>query len=147
MDEYIKREDAVKALEEHILFHTISMHGSIELVNEYRWGVEGAINTLYYVPNADVVPKSEVAILTAKLYASEYANECLRLEFEKYKGVEKIIDDNMPKMIKVALKNAKAEVAREIFEEADQIFMATCLSLETYKAWCELKKKYTEDKT
>ena len=37
-----------------------------------------------------------------------------------------------------------SEVAREIFEEADKIFMATCLSLETYKAWCELKKKYTE---
>ena len=37
-----------------------------------------------------------------------------------------------------------AEVASEIFEEADKIFMATCLSLETYNAWCELKKKYTE---
>ena len=36
----------------------------------------------------------------------------------------------------------KSEVAREIFEEADKIFMATCLSLETYNAWCELKKKY-----
>ena len=42
--------------------------------------------------------------------------------------------------------NAKAfDVAREIFEEADKIFMATCLSLEAYNAWCELKKKYTED--
>ena len=39
----------------------------------------------------------------------------------------------------------RSEVAKEIFEEADKIFMETCLSLEAYKAWCELKKKYTED--
>ena len=37
-----------------------------------------------------------------------------------------------------------SEVARKIFEEADKIFMANCLSLETYGAWLELKKKYTE---
>jgi hypothetical protein len=37
------------------------------------------------------------------------------------------------------------DVAREIFEEADKIFMATCLSLETYKAWGELKKKYEKE--
>lgn len=42
--------------------------------------------------------------------------------------------------------NVERNVAREIFAEADKIFMATCLSLETYKAWCELKKKYTENK-
>ena len=35
-----------------------------------------------------------------------------------------------------------SDVAREIFEEADKIFMANCLSLETYGAWLELKKKY-----
>lgn len=37
-----------------------------------------------------------------------------------------------------------SEVASEIFEEADKIFMANCLNLETYGAWLELKKKYTE---
>ena len=37
------------------------------------------------------------------------------------------------------------DVAREIFEEADKIFMATCLSIETYKAWCDLKKKYESE--
>lgn len=39
----------------------------------------------------------------------------------------------------------QSDTAREIFEEADKIFMATCLSLETYKAWCELKKKYIQE--
>ena len=41
----------------------------------------------------------------------------------------------------------QSEIAEEIFAEADKIFMATCLSLETYKAWCELKKKYTKEQT
>ena len=37
-----------------------------------------------------------------------------------------------------------SEVAEEIFAEADKIFMDNCLSLESYGAWLELKKKYTE---
>lgn len=72
---------------------------------------------------ADVVPKSEV--------------DKLRTDFGKsVRRCEEIAIS--------AIQKAKTEVAREIFEEADKIFMANCLSLETYKAWCELKKKYTE---
>lgn len=41
------------------------------------------------------------------------------------------------------LAKAKTEVAREIFEEADKVFMANCLSLEAYTAWKNLKEKYT----
>jgi hypothetical protein len=43
--------------------------------------------------------------------------------------------------------DAKTEVAREIFEEIDPVFMSFCTSLEAYTAWKNLKKKYTEEKT
>lgn len=39
-----------------------------------------------------------------------------------------------------------SEVAREIIEEAEKIFMFTCSSLEAYTDWQKFKKKYTEDK-
>ena len=61
MDEYIKREDAMKALEEYRLSHTMSMHGDRELLMEFRDGVIGAMNAISFVPASDVVPKSEVA--------------------------------------------------------------------------------------
>ena len=67
-------------------------------------------------------------------------NEC---EFDRY-------DTCKATMLATALINdygyrKASEVAREIFEEADKIFMANCLSLETYGAWLELKKKHTEE--
>ncbi len=55
MDEYIKREDAMKALEEYRLSQTMSKHGEMELLMEYRDGVVGAMNALAFVPTADVV--------------------------------------------------------------------------------------------
>ena len=39
-----------------------------------------------------------------------------------------------------------SEVAREIIEEAEKIFMFTCSSLEAYTDWQNFKKKYTEGK-
>ena len=65
---------------------------------------------------------------------------CPRWSEEWYSGM---CADFLPSVLDL-FKRQKAEVAREIFEEADKIFMATCLSLETYKAWCGLKEKYTE---
>ena len=38
-----------------------------------------------------------------------------------------------------------SEVAREIIEEADKIFMATCVSLEAYTVWHNFKEKYIKD--
>ena len=55
MDEYIKREDAMKALDEYRLSHTMSMHGDLELLIEFRDGVIGAMNAIKDVPTADVV--------------------------------------------------------------------------------------------
>ena len=55
-------------------------------------------------------------------------------------GYRKIYDDHQRQCTCYALgcqmaEELKRKVAREIFEEAEKIFMATCLSLETYKAW------------
>lgn len=44
------------------------------------------------------------------------------------------------------LKKERAEVAREIFEAIEPVFMSFCLSLEAYTAWQNLKNKYTEGK-
>lgn len=67
MGEYIKREDAMKALDEYRLSHTMSMHGDMDLLMEFRDGVVGAMNALAFVPTADVVPKSEVEALQAQI--------------------------------------------------------------------------------
>lgn len=68
MAEYIKREDAMKALDKHRLSHTMSMHGDMEMLIEYRDGVIGAMNALAFVPTADVVPKSEVVRMLDEIY-------------------------------------------------------------------------------
>ncbi|MBO7273844.1 MAG: hypothetical protein J6V22_03210 [Clostridia bacterium] len=115
MAEYIKREDAMKALDEHRLSHTMSMHGDMEMLIEYRDGVIGAMNALAFVPAADVVPKSEVEMLQGALKAEERHNE-LTME-----------------MAQKALKNAKAEVAREIFEDIKcSILAMSTLALFSY---------------
>lgn len=93
----------------------------------------------YFVDTADVVPKSEVEVLQGALKAEEQHNE-LTME-----------------MAKKALANAKAEVAREIFEEIDKIFNDYKLSEHGLRLiqhrepsidqrYAELKKKYTEGK-
>lgn len=130
MDEYIKREDAMKALDEYRLSHTMSMHGDMELLMEFRDGVVGAMNALAFVPTANVVPKSEVEQLQKVL-----------AEYEETSG----------------LKQAKADVAMEIFEEIEMllglnsfegdIFTGKYFNVDLENDIAELKKKYTEDKT
>lgn len=60
MDEYIKRDEAEKALEEHRRSQKMSMFVNRDLLEEYCHGVVGAMNVLYFVPTADVVPRAEV---------------------------------------------------------------------------------------
>ena len=108
-------------------------------------------------PTADVVPKSEVAILTAQNMALEIAKNDLQHRLNTYIGVENILKDNMGELIKAAINGAKQEVAREIFEEIEEAlsenFHADCQMgdcIEDYYDEClrddiaELKKKYTE---
>jgi hypothetical protein len=56
--------------------------------------------------------------------------------------IERAID-NIP----TANVAPKTEVAREIFEEIEPVFMSFCTSLEAYTAWKKLKNKYTEGQT
>ena len=49
------------------------------------------------------------------------------------------------KLIYTAGYRKASEVAREIIEEAEKIFMFTCSSLEAYTDWQNFKKKYTEE--
>lgn len=108
----------------------------------------GVIKAVKEAPTADVVPKSEVAILTAQNMALENAKYELQHELNKYKGVENIIKDNMGKLISAAINGAKQEIAREIFEEIDTMIFGTILpndcAIISIAKLAELKKKYTE---
>ena len=100
-------------------------------------------------PTADVVPKSEVAILSARYAGLAIAKNELQFEFDTYKGANKILVDNMAELIKGAIDQAKQEVAREIFEEIDTLFErfyndAFYSSGDLGYDIAELKKKYTE---
>ena len=61
MAEYIDREYAKEMLDEYRISRTMSMYGDMDLLMEWRNGVECAMNKLNELPPADVVPKSEVA--------------------------------------------------------------------------------------
>ena len=127
----------------------VSGNGKIRLVY-----AEGSVKCSFFQNTADVVPKSEVEMLQGALKAEERHNE-LTME-----------------MAQKALKNAKAEVAKEIFEEItrkvyskipDKILPVTFGEMsrhldysdglnfgsrnayfDTLKIIAELKKKYTE---
>lgn len=76
------------------------------------------------LPTDDVVPKSEVE----------------RLENTYNRAIRKINNKTI-----TAIRNAKQEVAREIFEEIEKVVgYALCVDLTDWSAYTELKKKYTE---
>jgi signal recognition particle GTPase len=82
------------------------------------------------IPTADVVPKSEVERLEQIL--NSYA-----LQYGTVKDQQAVID------------KAKAEVAREIFEEIEEMLISSsllldCTMLIDTEMLAELKKKYTE---
>ena len=97
-------------------------------------------------PTADVVPKSEVAILSARYAGLAIAKDELQFEFDTYKGANKILDDNMAELIKGAIDQAKQEVAREIFEEIGELLRAwdwgELQGVSFREHLRELKKKY-----
>lgn len=86
----------------------------------------GVVSTIENYPTADVVPKSEVDKTIAE-WAYLHADVLNKLE------------------------NAKAEVAREIFEEIEKTFIDSaalpdCARFVDIDKIAELKNKYTEDK-
>ena len=103
------------------------------------------------LPTADVAPKSEVerleaevAVLTAERnnYQTWYFQTVT--EVGELKGAYANYEETS------GLKQAKVEVAREIFEEIDRIREETTagniMRLTFFERLAELKKKYTEQK-
>ncbi len=81
-------------------------------------------------PTADVAPRAEVERLTVELQAMRGAANSYKMHYE----------------------NAKAEVAREIFEEIDKYAKVVTKIAQDGKvvwespiSWAEIKKKYTEE--
>ena len=115
MDEYIKREDAIK----HLRGACIAKYPL-----SFSYGIFASADEIGKLPTADVVPKSEV----------EKLREINSLLTEAGQAWQKRYD------------NAKAEVAREIFEEIEKALEKnkfqglSCLLNE----FAELKKKYAE---
>lgn len=89
------------------------------------------------LPTADVVPKSEVDKWYHEYHAIKYA---LKQEKMYHRETEKLADKYF-----VELQTAKAEVAREIFEEIYE-YCFDQFGYIDYNALAELKKKYTVDK-
>lgn len=161
MAEYIEREALLSELQEEIDFET-SMY--TEEQNKYfNMGLKCAVRDVKSQPTADVVPKSEYdAAVSAVDYCTQ---EFLRLhddyqeakrEVEMLQGALKAEEQHNEltmEMAKKALANAKAEVAREIFEEIkicmknfeddDDGYLLKKCEFEFFMR--ELKKKYTEE--
>ena len=120
MDEYIKREDALKIIDNYST--AVTEDGKV---------VADAIRDIIAVitPTADVVPKSEVEKLKADVEVWK------QNRFNIYQKLE-------------CYKMTRAKVAREIFEEIEKhlIFNAYGIATISDKTFAELKKKYTEDK-
>ena len=123
MDEYIKREDALKALQNvrDIMAESMIRHRHVpdcvkSLCEEV---IDASKRVINRIPTADVVPKSESLPLDV--------HEAL-----KQRAVEK----------------AKADVAREIFAELETKAPWFCENQTAYEHFneelAELKKKYTE---
>ena len=129
-------------------------------------GISAAINEINRLPNADVVPKTEVEALQAEVerlqkHNTEFARKHYEDGYNTAKTEVEILqcalkaeerhNELTMEMAQKALKNAKADVAREIFEEIDGItdLFAKGLigELEMYDKLAELKKKYTEGET
>jgi hypothetical protein len=96
------------------------------------------------VLTADVVPKSEVADLQDALKCEKETNKHLS---DEYIALQKALDAYEETS---GLKHAKAEVAREIFEEIEKTFidsaaLPNCARFVDIDKIAELKKKYTEE--
>ena len=93
----------------------------------------GARKLMVDAPTADVVPRAE-----AENYKS-IAEHQQKLSIDRYFEI---------KQLKQELDRAKADVAREIFEELDKVIkehsQGYCCDWYLYELIAELKKKYTE---
>ena len=141
MDEYIKREDALKIIDNYST--AVTEDGKV---------VVDAIRDIVAVitPTADVAPKSEVDRL-------EYTLLGVMHSVDKWLDGDELEQDEVNRAITMRektlriIENAKSEVAREIFEEIEKYWIYSdtlpdCARLLDLDKIAELKKKYTEDK-
>jgi uncharacterized protein YukE len=120
--------------------------------------IHGGVKCDSFKPTADVVPKSEVEELKA-IIADHKANEerleelysNAKAEVEKEtKNWQELYADTVSKWekayeeLEIKLENAKAEVAREIFEEIKRIGGVNNGAFLYNTEIAELKKKYKE---
>jgi hypothetical protein len=95
---------------------------------------------------ADVVPKSEVERLTIELDAMRGAANTYKMHYENArKEIERLKDYNTGVAFKHYFDGRK-EVAREIFEEIDELLSSysSYYKMIDIEEYAELKKKYTE---
>ena len=98
-------------------------------------GFSEASRVIDRMPTADVVPKSEVEKLENEVERLTTILNSYALQYGTVADKQKVID------------KAKAEVAREIFEEIEKVVnYALCVDITDWSAYIELKKKYTEVK-
>jgi HPt (histidine-containing phosphotransfer) domain-containing protein len=162
MARYIDAE----ALTDHMLERYNELCEECGDYDHYTTGYGDAIDVIENAPTADVVPKSEVERLTinmnaygltAKRLAEE--NESLEIELENMRRnlgdaregwndaeceverLRKALDEYEETS---GLKQAKAEVAREIWEQIDVTWSERGCVSEFFENLAELKKKYTE---
>lgn len=120
MAEYIEREALIAEIQKNINTYWNEGSGGYYIA-------EDALNySVKTAPTADVVPKSEVE----------------RLQEE----IETLKDNN--EHLAVLLTEAKQEVAKEIFEEIESIFIDGCDYYHTMEIgdYAKLKKKYPGEK-
>ena len=96
MDEYIKREDALKA---------ITWNGLHEPSEVIHLTLLTAQKNIRKIPAADVVSRAELAIMSAQYAGCSIAKKELERDIE---------------ILKIVVKTLKTEVAREIFEEIEK---------------------------
>lgn len=123
-------------------------HDKLAKIDEYNWFSYNELDNVqdfceHFI--ADVVPKSEVEEL--KTIIKDYqANEerWQELYFDTVNKWEKAYEE-----LEIQLEKAKAEVAREIFEEIEhRAYGFGCCFVEmTRTTFDEIKKKYTESET
>lgn len=109
--------------------------------SEYGKQTVMAVDDLNYLPTSDVVPRAEAEKLTVNMNA--YGLSAIRLKEEVEHLEAQITQLQLDLHYSVCREDeAKAEVAREVFEEIEKVLVFT----EDRKRVAELKKKYTGEK-
>ena len=119
-------------------------------LGDFARGWNACLGTIYKLPTADVAPKSEVERLTVELDAMRGAANTYKMHYENArKEIERLKDYNTGVAFNHYFDGRK-EVAREIFEEIDELIFqhgrGDLADKYFYLAMDELKKKYTEEK-